>query len=79
MSDFNGTKLLLTSGPQMLVYLRDDRPDLPFPAHWDLPGGGREGNETPIACALRELDEEFSLLLPPEALRGHAFASFSAP
>ncbi|RJE79303.1 NUDIX hydrolase [Paracoccus sp. JM45] len=79
MSDFNGAKLLLTCGADMLVYLRDDKPDIPFPAHWDLPGGGREGQETPIKCALRELDEEFSLHLPPESLRGHAFPSLQMP
>jgi 8-oxo-dGTP diphosphatase len=32
---------------------------------WDLPGGGREGDETPLECALRELHEEFGLRLPP--------------
>nr|WP_231692828.1 NUDIX domain-containing protein [Vibrio campbellii] len=28
-----------------------------YPNYWDLPGGGREGNETPEDCALRELKE----------------------
>jgi 8-oxo-dGTP diphosphatase len=79
MNDFNGAKLLLTCSTDMLVYLRDDRPDIPFPVHWDLPGGGREGDETPIQCALRELDEEFSLYLPPESLTGHVFTSFQMP
>jgi 8-oxo-dGTP diphosphatase len=77
--DFHGAKLLLTCGDRMLTYLRDDDAGIPFPAHWDLPGGGREGHETPIACALRELEEEFALRLPPDALTGHDFASFQDP
>ncbi|WP_347917778.1 NUDIX hydrolase [Paracoccus marcusii] len=76
---FNGAKLLLTHGDRLLTCLRDDRPDIPFPAHWDLPGGGREGQETPVQCALRELDEEFGLHLSPQALTGRAFPSHSAP
>ncbi|WP_240637652.1 NUDIX hydrolase [Paracoccus aestuarii] len=76
---FNGAKLLLTCGDRMLTLLRDDRPDLPFPGHWDLPGGGREGAEWPEACARRELAEEFGLTLPPGALRGRSFASIAGP
>ena len=76
---FTGAKLLLTHGDRLLPCLRDDRPDIPFPAHWDLPGGGREGQETPVQCALRELDEEFGLHLSPQALTGRAFPSHSAP
>lgn len=76
---FNGAKLLLTHGDRLLTCLRDDRPDIPFPAHWDLPGGGREGQAAPVQCALRELDEEFGLHLSPQALTGRAFPSHSAP
>ncbi|SDC61798.1 8-oxo-dGTP diphosphatase [Ruegeria marina] len=42
---------------------RDDRADIPWPDHWDLPGGGREGDETPLACALRETREEVGLAI----------------
>ena len=65
---FNGAKLLLTHGDRLLTCLRDDRPDLPFPAHWDLPGGGREGGESPQDCALRETSEEFGLTLDPATI-----------
>jgi len=47
----------------LLVIQRDDKPDIPYPGHWDLPGGGREGAETPADCALRETFEEVGLKL----------------
>lgn len=76
---FHGAKLLLTEGGRLLTCLRDDRADIPFPNHWDLPGGGREGSECPIACALRELHEEFGLVLPQGRLRGRRFPSHQRP
>lgn len=66
--DFTGCKLVLVCGDALLTYLRDDRPGLPWPGMWDLPGGGREGDETPEACVLRELAEEFGLHLGMERL-----------
>ncbi len=68
MGDFHGAKVALIRGGEVLTYLRDDHAGLPFPAHWDLPGGGREGLETPEDCVLRELEEEFGLQLPPGRL-----------
>lgn len=58
-SEFSGAKLALINRGRVLTLLRDDNPDIPFPGHWDLPGGGREGTESPEECVLRELDEEF--------------------
>ena len=66
--DFVGCKVALLCGDALLTYLRDDKPGLPWAAMWDLPGGGREGDETPDACLLRELHEEFGLVLPPDRL-----------
>jgi 8-oxo-dGTP diphosphatase len=60
---FSGAKLALFLGDDLLVIQRDDRPDIPYPGHWDFPGGGREGGETPQACVLRETFEEVGLRL----------------
>ena len=63
MQQFSGAKLALFLGPDLLVIRRDDRPDIPWPGRWDLPGGGREGTESPEACVLRETHEEVGLRL----------------
>ncbi|MFD3191715.1 NUDIX hydrolase [Sedimentitalea sp. HM32M-2] len=60
---FSGAKLAVFLGSDLLVIRRDDRPDIPWPDYWDLPGGGREGSETPAQCALRETREEVGLVL----------------
>ena len=52
----------------MLTYLRDEKPGLRWPGLWDLPGGGREGLESPEDCLLREVEEEFGLRLTPDGL-----------
>lgn len=65
---FSGAKLAVFIGQHLLVIQRDDRPDIPYPGHWDLPGGGREGEETPQACVLRETREEVGLVLSPSDL-----------
>ena len=41
--DFSGAKIVLKCEDRLLTYLRDDKPGIPFPGIWDLPGGGREG------------------------------------
>ena len=65
---FSGAKLALFLGEDLLVIRRDDKPGIPYPDHWDLPGGGREGEETPQDCALRETREEVGLVLNPSDL-----------
>ena len=76
---FRGAKLLLVHGDTMLTYLRDDFAHLPFPAYWDLPGGGREGDESPLDCALRELAEEFGLILRAGDLKAYERQSHQRP
>lgn len=34
---------------------------------YDFSGGGRENNENPIECAIREVDEEFQIKLKPNS------------
>ena len=63
-SNFSGCKLAYIFNNKLLVYKRDDVPEIPFPGLWDFPGGGREGEESPEECALRELEEEFSITFP---------------
>jgi len=65
---FGGAKMALYLGDQLAVILRDAKPGLIFADHWDLPGGGREGSETPLECALRECREELGLDVPREAV-----------
>lgn len=62
-ADFVGAKAALVCQGRIRTYLRDDRPGLPFAAHWDLPGGQREPGESPETCLLREVEEEFGLCL----------------
>lgn len=65
---FAGAKLALFIGARLAVIRRDDIPRIPWPDYLDLPGGGREGDETPLACALRETREELGLEVPERAV-----------
>ncbi len=68
MKEFHGAKMALISDRHVLTLLRDDLATIPFPDMWDFPGGGREGNETPQDCVLRELYEEFGLRVKTQDL-----------
>ena len=55
--EFTGCKIALICDRQILTILRDDKEDIPWPNVWELPGGGREGNETPFECVARKVYE----------------------
>lgn len=61
--EFTGCKIALICDGQILTILRDDKEDIPWPNMWELPGGGREGNEPPFECVAREVYEELSIQL----------------
>ncbi len=68
ISDFTGCKIALFCGDKLLTILRDDKASIPWPNMWELPGGGREGNESPFECATREVFEELGIHLTEDCL-----------
>ena len=64
--DFTGCKIALICDGQMLTILRDDKATIPWPNLWELPGGGREGDESPFECVAREVYEELKIQLSKE-------------
>jgi 8-oxo-dGTP diphosphatase len=46
---------------ELLLYLRDNKPGIPFPDHWDLIGGHLEDGETPEEALVREAKEELGI------------------
>ena len=55
--------LLFDRDCKLIIYLRDDKPEIPFPNHWDLFGGHVEAGETPEQALCRELEEEIGVEL----------------
>lgn len=68
MKDFHGVKIALLWDGKVVTYLRDNKPGLTWAGLWDLPGGGRENNETPDECVIREVQEEFGFTLDPSKI-----------
>lgn len=58
---FVGCKIALICDGCVAVLLRDDLPDLVYPNMWDMPGGGRDGQETPEETVRREVAEELGV------------------
>ncbi len=66
--DFQGCKIALICGDKVLTILRDDKENIPWPNMWELPGGGREGDESSFECAAREVHEELGIHLNEDCL-----------
>jgi 8-oxo-dGTP diphosphatase len=67
---------------EFLLYLRDNKPNIPFPDHWDLIGGHIEEGETPDEALVREVKEELGMDLKNykfyktfECITGDAYAN----
>ena len=65
---------------EFLLALRDNKPGIPFPNHWDLIGGHVEEGETPEEALVREVKEEldidlieYSFFRKYECLTGDAY------
>jgi 8-oxo-dGTP diphosphatase len=65
---------------EFLLALRDNKPGIPYPNHWDLIGGHVEEGETPEEALVREVKEELDIELKEyafykkyECLRGDAY------
>ncbi|SHI96705.1 NUDIX domain-containing protein [Wenxinia saemankumensis] len=67
---FDGAKAAVLVGGRLLVLRRDDRPGLRWRGMLDLPGGGREGRESPAETLVREIREETGLDLGRARWRG---------
>ena len=68
LTDFQGCKIALFCGDKLLTILRDDKENIPWPNLWELPGGGREGDESPFECVAREVYEELGIHLTEDCL-----------
>ncbi len=62
--------VMLDDAPKFLLFLRDNKDDIPYPNCWDLLGGHVESGETPDECIAREMREEIGIDIgKPELFR----------
>lgn len=60
--------------PEVLLLLRDDNSQIPYPNCWDILGGHVETGETPADCIAREMQEEIGIDIgAPELFRKYYF------
>ena len=55
--------IFINDANQILLFLRDNKPTIPYPNMWDFLGGQIEEGETPAECIIREIKEEINLEL----------------
>lgn len=63
--------IIANSRGEVLLFLRDDKPDIPCPGMWALLGGFREPGETPLENVIREIKEEIGVVLDPSQVEHH--------
>jgi len=65
--------LLLNPEKKLLMALRDDKPEIPYPKHWGNVGGEIEQGESPLEALKREIKEEISCDIYDIKILGEAF------
>ena len=53
--------ILLNNKNEVLLILRDNKVNIPYPGLWDIPGGHVENGETPDEAIKREMMEELEI------------------
>ena len=53
---------------KILLQLRDNKPEIPYPGYWSIFGGEIEEGETSLEGAVREIEEELGKRLEKESL-----------
>ena len=74
MDTHEGTSIIFVKRnndkPKVLLFLRDNKDDIPYPNCWDILGGHVEKGETPEECIVREMQEEIDIDIgTPELFR----------
>ncbi len=62
--------ILINPKKEMLLYLRDDKPFIAYPNHWDFVGGGVESGESYLKTIRREMKEELGFEIKNITLEG---------
>lgn len=62
------SSIILAILPRRLSVVLVYEPSKPSPIFWKLPGGRKDGNETPEETAIRELEEETGLVVAENQL-----------
>ncbi len=63
--------ILFDKNGKLFIYLRDDKPTIPYPNMWDLLGGGIEPGETAEEAGIREVEEEIGVKTDQLETFGH--------
>lgn len=57
----SGTKGVVAYDRKILLILRDNKPDIPYPNTWELVGGAKEEKESLEEAGIREVEEELGI------------------